>query len=240
MWHPEPGEVLARSGVVCCSPATIQEAMKLNSKKEAFQATIKSIRECTNGKKTRIDKLIDRVLQQEGIRTKELEIALNRANLNRLDILRCYAKIRVMPKNLQSISWTWARTHSVIDPISREDAIKEAHALQNPETRDIVLSLLARLPPGEMLAYKKELPNQLRANLVWKEDGCIKRKAVTISGVVLSQDEILPKHVWRDDPGELDSDAPLGRLKRLDARIDPEPYIKALHLHLYTGGSHAK
>jgi hypothetical protein len=245
MWYLEPDESLPRAGVVCASSATIQEAENLNHHKAAFQTAIKSVRDTVTGEKSRLDKLIDRVLLQqnekERHRVEELQLALKRAQINRLDLLRCYAKIRVLPKDLMSISWTWARTHSVIDPISREEAIKQAENLSDGESKDIALSRLSSLAPGQMLAYKKKLPNQLRANLLYREDAEVKRKAVTISGVVLSQDGSLPKKwVWREDPGELDPKAPKDRITRLDSKIDPEPYIKSLHLHLYTGDGHGQ
>jgi hypothetical protein len=245
MWYLEPGESLPRAGIVCSSPATIQEAENLNEYKADFQAAIKSVRDKVTGEKSRLDKLIDRVLLQqnekERHRVEELQLALKRAQINRLDLLRCYAKIRVLPKDLMSISWTWARTHSVIDPISREDAIKQAENLSDDESKEIALSRLSSLAPGQMLAYKKKLPNQLRANLLYHEDDEVKRKAVTISGIALSQDSALPKKwVWRDDPGELDPKAPMNRITRLDSKIDPEPYIKALHLHLYMGDGYGQ
>lgn len=245
MWYLEPDESLPRAGVVCASSVTIQEAENLNHHKAAFQTAIKSVRDTVTGEKSRLDKLIDRVLLQqnekERRRVEELQLALKRAQINRLDLLRCYAKIRVLPESLMSISWTWARTHSVIDPISREEAIKQAENLSDGESKDIALSRLSSLAPGQMLAYKKKLPNQLRANLLYREDDEVKRKAVTISGVALSQDGSLPKKwVWRDDPGELDPKAPKDRITRLDSKIDPEPYIKSLHLHLYTGDGHGQ
>jgi hypothetical protein len=234
----ESGDNLPQSGLICASPYTIQMGEQLNVCKGEFQASVKSFRDSVQGEKSRLDKLIDRVLLQQCSnarhRVEELQLALKRAQLNRLDLLRCYAKIRVLPKDLVSISWTWARTHAVIDPITRDEAIKQAHNLSNEETRNIALNRLAALPQGEKLAYRKKLPNQLRANLQYLDDGQLKRKAVTISGIVLSQDCSLPKTwVWRDDPGEQNPKAPLSRVTRIDTKIDREPYIKALHLHLY-------
>ena len=238
LWRLEPGEILAHAGVVCASLTTIQAAESLNQAKAEFRAAVKSVRDKSTEKKTRLDKLIDRVLLQqsekERRRTEELQLALKRAQINRLDLLRCYANIRVLPKDLVSISWTWARTHSIIDSISRDEATKQAEKLSDEETREIALTRLSSLPSGQRMAYKKKLPNQLRANLSYYEDSEIKRKAVTISGIALSQDSVLPKMwVWRDDPGELDPKASRDRISRSDATIEPEPCIKALHLHLY-------
>lgn len=229
-WNLSPGETVPMAGLVCSSTQTIQQAERLNEVKQQFQDAVILVRNSATGEKNRIDKLIDRMLQQEGRRTAELDIALKQARLSRLNLLRCYSKIRILEPNLHSISWTWAKTHSAIDPTTREEAIELAESITNPSTRDLVIARLSALPPGEPLAYKKKLPNQLRANLVWKEDTSYRRKAVTISGIVLSQDSTLPKYIWRDNPGDVD---PSDRMKRTDACIEPEPYIKALHLHRY-------
>lgn len=241
IWHLEPGESLPQAGVVCSSPATILIANELNEIKKKFKAAIISVRDELEGNTFRLDKCIERLLLQQDDkdnarrRNKELQLALKRTKIDRLDLLRCYANVRVLPKDLISISWTWARTHSAIDPISRENAILQAEKLNDGEAKDVALTLLTALEPGQMLAYKKKLPNQLRANLLYHENGDVKRKAVTISGIALSQDSTLPKKwVWRDDPGEQDPKAPMNRIPRSDSRIDLEPYIKALHLHLYS------
>jgi len=231
IWHNEPGEIFALAGLVCSSPTTLQKAECVNESKNEFQAAVKKVRDNATGEKTRIDKLIDRALQQEGNRNKELKRALKLARINRLHLQRCYAKIRIMPPALKSISWTWAKTHSIVTPISRNEAVKQAENLTNDEAREIALSLLSKLAQNEKLVFRKKLPNQLRANLVFEEEGSIKRQAVTISGIVLSHEKEIPRYVWKDDPGE----APINRLSRVST-IETEPYIKALRIHLSTGG----
>ena len=160
----EPGETLPQAGVICVSPDTVQQAHILNQHKTDFQAKVKAFRDEVSGEKSRLDKLIERVLRQQNEsqrhRIDALQTALERAKLNRLNLLRCYAKVRVLPPHLKSISWTWAKTHSVIEPISREDALKQAELLSNEEAKTIATSRLTSLSPGQMLAYKKKLPNQ--------------------------------------------------------------------------------
>ena len=153
------------------------------------------------------------------------------AGISRLDLLRCYAQIRVLPSPLESVSWTWAKTHSSIDPITVAQAITMAENLPKEKTKAFALEMLACLKPTERLVLKKKLPNQLRANLVWREAGERKRKAVTISGIVVGQDAALPQYVWRDDPAN--SDQKTQRLSRVDTTIEAEPYIKALGIHRY-------
>ena len=234
LWHLDPGESLETAGILCASDNTVTAATELNTCKDAFQQSVKAIRAIgKNDEKARIDRLIERALHIEGLRTEELKEALATARINRLDLLRCYAKIRLMPRDLQSISWTWAKTHCAIVQVSIDEAVEMADKLSNRATAGTVIDLLSRLPSGEKLAYKKNLPNQLRANLVWMEQEERKRKAVTISGIVISQDEVLPRYVWRDNPDTLEPDQQNHRLSRIDIGIEASPYIKALHLHRY-------
>jgi len=235
LWHLEPGEALVDAGLVCGSAETIAAACRLNDAKQTFQSAIKALRDAgPKGEKSRLDKLIDRVLHEEGKRTDELSLALKRVRISRLDLLRCYAKIRVLPRHLESLSWTWAKTHSSIVPVSMDEAIKMAQNLSNEETKETVLSLLSTCSQRERFVCKKKLPNQLRANLVYRdEDGKRKRKAVTISGVILSQDITLPRYIWRDNPDLLAPEAQQERLSRLDTHIESEPFIKVLRLHRY-------
>ncbi len=231
LWHPDAGNESLEAGLLCCSKTTLQLAEQLNQHKSQFQAIIMEIRKHGTGDKTRVDKLVERVLQKEGRRTDELSLALKQAGINRLDLLKCYAKIRVLPPNLRSISWTWAKTHSAIVSITHKEAVELAQNLTNPKAMHTALSLLSNIPSGEKLAMKKKLPNQLRANLVWLENEIPQRKAVTISGIVLSQDPKLPKFVWRENPDANENN--VERLTRWDTQIDATVYIRALNIHRY-------
>lgn len=217
------------TGVICASKDTVEAAAVMNHAKDNLQQAISLVRELGGSKKTALDKLVDRALHREGRRTAELELALSRLQLHRLDLLRCYAHIRVLPSTLESISWTWATRHSSIKLIDLNEAETMANALPVPGTRNAVLHALRQLKPGEKLAMKKSLPNTLRANIVYWEEGVRKRKAINVSGILLSPDKHLPKHIlWRDDPG----DPPL-RLERSDVSIQKIPYIPALNLYRY-------
>lgn len=217
------------TGLICASTDTLETVALMNDAKDQFQQAISVVRELGGSKKTALDKLVDRALHREGRRTEELDLALSRLQLHRLDLLRCYAHIRVLPPKLESISWTWATRHSSIKLIEFEEAETMANALPVPGTRMAVLHALSQLKPGEKLAMKKSLPNTLRANIVFWEEGIRKRKAINVSGILLSPDLTLPKHIlWRDDPGE----SPL-RLERSDVSIQKTPYIPALNLYRY-------
>jgi len=230
--RPFVGTHTTIAGLACASIATVEKAHQLNHTKDHFQNAIQEIREMKTGEKSRIDKLIDRILQKEGRRTEELTRALECMNLKRLDLLRCYAKIRILPPKLQSFSWTWAKTHSSIVQVSREEALEMAIHLPHPDTKALVIELLNQIDDHEKLAMKKTLPNQMRANIVFEENGVLVRQPMTLSGIALCQDVTLPKIKWRENPADTESPTQPRRI-RDDRVIEPEPFIKALRLHRY-------
>lgn len=241
IWNLEAGEQIIEAGLICAPDNVIQCVHQLNIAKAAFKETVIAIRHSdgaaanNNNLTLVVDRHVTRGIKKSSIgRGEELKVAMNSAQINRLDLIRCYRQIRVLPDDLESISWTWARTHTASEPISLDEAVKLAEQLSKPETQKIALDLLGKLPPGVKLTLRKRLPNQLRANIVYLEDGDRKRKPVTISGIVISSNKTVPKYVWRPDPGPRDDSDTSDRLTRMDSRINPEPYVSALNIHLYS------
>ena len=89
------------------------------------------------------------------------------------------------------------------------------------------VDLLNKCNPGEVLVKKSTLPNQLRANYAYLEDGSIVRKSCPISGVVIAQQKNLPRKFWRDNPGDQ------RRRPAQESGIEEEPLILALDLYRY-------
>lgn len=225
-------------GLVCASPATVVAVEDYNNAKTSFQEAVKVVREFDEGSKTRMDLLIDRAMKKEG-KSEPLQRTLSSARLLGIDLLRCYAQVRVLPQNLSSIRWTWASRHSAIEKVTHAQATAMAEVLEVEAQRSTALSLLGLISADEILVTVKHLPPQLRANLVYTEIDVksklheVMRKLVTISGFVICQDSKLPrKYLWRDAPEPPPEDAP-ERKKRIDINIVPEPYIQVLKLHRY-------
>ena len=231
LWHLDEGEYLPSAGLLCVNAEALIEVEALNNAKSKFKQAILALRDTNKSNKSSVDKLIAQIIIAAPKRDELLIKALKRAQLSRLDLLRCYANIRVMPTNLRSISWTWARTHSTSKTLNVAHARKLGEALETEALRSMVADLLSGYKEDDLLAYKKKLPNRLQANLVWKEDEQVRRKAVTISGIVLSPEKSLPKYIWRNNPDKEEPPLPSNRIRRIDAKIMPEPFIKALKLH---------
>jgi hypothetical protein len=235
--HPDT-EKPTLAGIYCVSQKAIELAETLNQAKLDFKQAVLKIRELGKSDKTRVDQLIDKVLKQESLRNPELNAALKKLELEHLDLLKCYAQIKILPPNTQSLTWTWAVRHNAMVQVSQKEAEKMAENLLNPQAKNIAEQLLSSLPKGESLIYRKNLPNRLKANLVWREgkgDNAVNlRKSITISGVALCQDPDFPRLKWKDNPADTDpKDAQ--KYKRQDRQVNAEPYIKALHLHRYLG-----
>jgi hypothetical protein len=225
-------EHLPNAGILCASADTVSAVSDLNASKLAFKKAVMAIRNFQkdqDGALSRVSKLINDEILEKGYRTKSLKKAMGTAGISSLDLKRCYAQIRIMPPALDVFSWTWATQHARIKKISLSEAIEMAKKLPEKEASETALALLRQSSPGEMLVRKVPLPNQLRANYAYKEDGFTIRKSCPISGIVIAQQKNMPRKLWRDNPG---STTDLPRLPR-ESSIEQEVFIKVLDLHRY-------
>lgn len=249
LWWPELEEAPVKYGVLRVSRKSADLALALNKAKADFKESIAAVKlqikddnkkrvrsskkdddKKESREKDRIEKLIERALNCEGSRTPELRRVLANMRIGRLDLKKCYASIRVLPESIRSVSYTWAVTHSTIKKITVEEAMIMAGSLQDTNLQGNIILRLERLNLREILALKKKLPNQLRANTVYSKNDEVKRESITISGIVLCCCGKMPQVIWRDEPGEDEIDL---RLQRVDSTIEPKPFIKALNLYRY-------
>lgn len=253
LWWPELDEPAIKYGFLCVSSKSANLALALNTAKTDFKGKIaviksqikddakerklrlKTIGDNDDDKKeqedkNRIDKLVDWALNREGSRTPELNRVLKNMHLNRLDILKCYAAIRVLPESTRSVSYTWAVTHSSASKITVEEARIMVKSLQDENLKKSIEPRLDRLDPREILVHKKKLPNQLRANITYMEDGEVKRSLKTVSGIMVCFCEQMPQVIWRKEPSSEEIEA---RLHRIDSTIESKPLIRALDIYRY-------
>lgn len=211
------------AGIVCASNETVSIVEQLNETKAHFKETILKIRNLASGKPV-------------GSRETVLKKALKSAGIQTLDLRECYRQIRVMPPQLESMSWTWATSHARIQKLTFDEAVAMAEGLRDrdEELAETALDILRRrCAPDELLVRRITLPNQLRANYSYLENGKIQRKSCPISGVVIAQQKMLPRMAWRENPVSR-KDEPI-RLQR-ESKIEPEPVIQSLSIHRYVRG----
>jgi hypothetical protein len=230
-WRSDIDENEPISGIICCSENSVEQVIKLNDAKDLFKNAVSALKEKDGAYgKSRIDKLIDKVLKTEGRRNEELSLALQRVQIGRLDLLKCYSQIRILPKEILSVRWTWAKKHRAIISLSVKDGLKMADNLENPKAKEIALNILSRMNIDDKLAFKKTLKNQLKANIKWLEDDSMKRDQLPISGILVSRNPMLPQDFKLPNMKSQET-----RVKRSDKKIDDEILVKALNLHKYSG-----
>lgn len=231
LWFDDYSNDKILSGLLCCSKETISAAETFNQKKALFKQQIIKIRDNGNNNKGKISLLIEQIMSEAGRRNKPLVEALEAIRISRLDLTRCYTQLRVLPDNLDAVSWTWAQSHTESQQVTRNEAVELAKSLINKSIDgqmkyEFAMNKLALLPESECLAYKRTKNKQLRANISWLEDDKLKRKAVTVSGVLLYESTSLPRLRWPDESKQT-------RLQRLDKTIEDDAYIESLRLFRY-------
>jgi len=233
LFHLREDEYLAEAGVLCASPKTVVTIEQLNKAKDDFKKAVVDIRRYqtkTNIAVAKIDKLISDEMEDKGKREGAIRDAMATAGIQSLDLKRCYAKIRIMPEQLDVFSWTWATTHSRSKKVTIKEAMALAKSLKKDRTREIATDILSQCPPDEILVRKISLPNQLRANFAYKENGVLTRKSCPVSGIVIAQQTNLPRLFWRENPEV--TGIKVEKLQRLST-IESKPLVASLHLYRY-------
>ena len=215
-------------GLICASPNTIEHIEALNLAKSTFKKVIleiRAVKKSRDAASASIQKLIEQEVTDKGFRTPQLTEAMHNRRLTGLDLKRCYAKIRVLPPDLEMLSWTWATNHYRSQKLTREKAIALAEKLPTT-SRQTALDKLKQAGSNEEFVRKVPLPNQLRCNYATL-DG--ERASTPVSGVLIAQQSSLPLRMkWRDDPGEQEAQQVARRTS-----LEPKMYIKALRLYRY-------
>lgn len=203
------------TGLLCASPQTVQTVEAMNEAKAAFKAVVLDIRQL-HAKKI------------SAARDGLLQMAMKSAGVGTLDLRECYRQIRIMPTQLNSFSWTWATSHSRMQRVTVEEALKMADNLRDEQAVQIVKDLLNNnCTRGEYLVRRVKQPNQMRANYAFVDNEEVVRKSCPVSGVVIAQQKHLPRLFWRPDPGKKRDS--LAR----ESIIEAEPLVKALDLYRY-------
>lgn len=213
------------AGLIYCPPAAASLIEEINSLKEEIKQEVRGIREANNKGKSISLATIGQAHQKQDAM---VHATLDALNLSRLNLLWVYRHIRLLPPNLDAVSWSWSQSSSI-----RKVTVQEAVALTerlNESAAEYALKLLGQLGSSEILAQCKPVKRHLRANIKWQEEGQTHRKMITTPTVALYQDDNLPNIRWPDDK-------PASRQRRNDRKIDEQPYIQSLRLHRYIGAN---
>lgn len=224
--HNEQGWTPLEAGIVYCPPEAANLIAEINEQKAHVKEIIKELRQG----ETKGSTIATMAAGYQG-QDPNVNEALARLNLPRLNLLWAYRQIHLLPQGLSTVSWLWTRPNA-IKRVSVKEALEMAENLDE-RAREYAIRVLASISPSQPLAYVKPVSEHLRVNISWipKGEKNLKRRMMTPSTVMLFQDSELPRIRW-PVRGEKST-----RLPRRDRKIERDPIIKSLRLHCYMEGA---
>lgn len=223
-----PREILVGAGLVAASAETVTRIDELNRVKELFKRAILALKAAKGNHAEILNRQFEGLLPQ---RDELVASKLARMGLARLHLKQCYRKIPYFTRQPLKVSWTWANTRSIIKiTVADAEKLLLKHTMDEGIIRQ--LGLLRALPSNEKLAIIQELAPHLRANVVLPANHSMQR--VMVKGPI-------PIFYVSEDNTQLPQITPAGlkrgknkeRLTRNDVKINPEPFLPAIHAHRY-------
>lgn len=235
VFRPLPNEQILISGMLCASENLCKKIEDFNTSKRLFLHSAGKVqRRASIYYRENSAKFITELLRNEinnfkGEGLFDLD-TLEQLKSNVLDFNTCRATTRILPRNLISFSWTWAANNRVIQRITKAKALELASKIKGDDGIKACAAIQACT--DNIFAKTKPIQEQLRANILYYEEGKLESKSITVSGVVVAQQRKLPlPHlVWRDPP----SQRKVKEIrKRRPIKIEPSPFITELNLYRY-------
>ncbi len=219
---------LIQSGLLCASKETVAAIEQLNLAKDRFKATVQSVK----GGVKKTSKALQHMIQANAklTRDKRLASALKAMGALSFDLRTCYAHVRVLPANTQSVSWTWAMKHKRIVKFTVPEAFELVSRMADDNARLAAEIQLKQLSASGILIQEIDMPPQLKANIKYLDvSEQLIKKSITVSGVLIAPQETLPVTLWRDQPKV--QGIRIGRPKLREAEV----FIPTLGLYRYAG-----
>ena len=229
------------SGVLCVSDKAAAMVGILNEKKAAFQVAVKAIRQsCAADKseswllKSDFSRLMEQIIERGSQRSPEFKSVLKLADISGINLIWAFRQVRLLEKGTRSVSWTWLVKHGEITRVTVESALELAKKLPMESDQEFAIQALNGLPKTEkVLAYRKRLLPQLRANLVIGDpalpSSALHRKMVVAPSIVLMPANNLPVCKWQSLETFLEKEA----RKRGDVKIEAQAWLPKLSLYRY-------
>jgi len=204
-------DVAIPSAFLCASPTTLSLVSELNAAKLRLKAAVAAIKDGSAFQNSR------------GFRTEDLRQAMRLNAVGAVDLKRVYAQLKILPPDVQRLSWTWARNHTACVRLSREKVEDRVEKLEmeDPSAASAARIALSHIDDTDF-QLRKPLPDQLRINFTYQDSGVIHRSSGPVSGVLFAGQRSLPLLKWKDQP-ENESVGSQGRAR--------EPLIGALNIY---------
>jgi hypothetical protein len=228
-----PREILICVGFLGASQTTLEVLATLNQAKRQFKQAMLALKAA---KVPLHDPYLTETMENIlGQRPEQTRVLLKKMGLARLHLKQCYRIVPILDKAPSKISWTWANTRA-IKRISKEEALK---LLQKKGADLGIMRQMEKamaLPAGEKLAIVQELAPHLRTNLVFgdKTSGIERRMIKGSLPVFFPANDTTSPPTFK--PPKTKQVKNVHRQSRTDQKLDPEPFLPAIHAHRYVIG----
>ncbi|WP_432473288.1 hypothetical protein [Amphritea sp. HPY] len=217
---------ISHHGLIGADAALIKQALLVNQAKCEFQR---------HATQYRLSK--DLPLQQQlHLRSEKLATLLHFQGASRLHLKQCYRHIPVLETAPVKIGFSWYTSGRSIKKLTPQQALDRLMKMDTSQTHiQRQIEAVGRLRPGDLLAQIQTLAPVIRANMLWKEQDQLIRKAKNISLPILvalnPANPVLPEY---NEPPLSPPDT-RSRLERNDLKIDPDLFLPSLRAHRYLG-----
>lgn len=217
-------ETRSRHGIVMVNAHLTEQIRQVNACKDAFRLAVQKTRAELDS--VRWKEECARLGQPEGLRD-----AMHFSGLNRVHLRQCYRHLPLLEHRPDKIGFSWYVNGRSIRKLSVAEAEKMLLALGEHKPHiQLQLHKLQQLPAHTALAQIQTLAPVVRANMVFSQ-APYPRKAmnVPLPLFIPDQGQGLPAF------NEIDLTPPPGRTRqqRSDQKVDPEPFLPSLRIHLY-------
>ncbi|WP_417222793.1 DNA replication terminus site-binding protein [Amphritea sp.] len=217
---------LSQHGIIGADSQLIDATLKLNQAKADFQ------RLATQYRLSQTTDLLEQLHQ----RSEKIAALLHRHGAARLHLKQCYRQIPLLMQCPDKIGFSWytsGRSIRKLTPTEAELKLQKMDVSQ-PHIQQ-QLQAVGNLRPGDMLAQIQNQVPVMRANMIWKNQDQVARKARNTSLPIIialnSENPCLP--AYNEPP--LTPPETRSRLERSDLKIDPQPFLPSLRAHRYLG-----
>lgn len=232
VWYEDgqPGnQTRAHIGLVGASPDHLIRIARVNRAKEAFANAVQSLRAAPVNASAAIQETIrEYAMSRRGI--------LGYSALARLHLKQTYRQLPVPEERVWRVNFAWYRSGRSIQRISVRDAEKLLMDFYNQDAPHIRIQheLLAGIPDGEPLARVRAQTPIMRLNMDLERPNAQLRTYMSRSVamplfVPLEPGEPLPEF---NIPPREPPKTPRGKV-RSDSKIEPEVFLRSLHVHRY-------
>ncbi|WP_261844671.1 DNA replication terminus site-binding protein [Aliamphritea ceti] len=213
----------SQHGLIGADDKLIDLAHSVNAAKQSFQTL------ATQHRLSQDSDLQNQLTRRESF----LAETLQHHGYSRLHLRQCYRLIPIIETRPVKIGFSWYTSGRSIKQLTPEQALQRLQKMDTSQTHiQMQIDALGHLMPGDMLAQLQTQVPVMRANLLWKQDDRMIRKARNVSLpmlILLQTGETLPEHNQPlSSPPEQRS-----RNLRSDLKIDPVPFLPSLRVHKY-------